>query len=108
VAIPGKPSARLTHYLTLIAGQRFLRFSIFKETPAAPQAFKVSCVQQEIWDTLCPNGREVQSPLAALRATKGLGGRPDCQYGITAFVSGLVEDRLEMIAVYELGFILNQ
>jgi hypothetical protein len=41
MAIPGKPSARLTRYLKLIIGQRILRFSILKETPAAPQAFPV-------------------------------------------------------------------
>jgi hypothetical protein len=37
MVIPGKPSARLTHDLTLITGQRFVRFSILKETPTAPQ-----------------------------------------------------------------------
>ncbi len=31
----------LTHHLKLIIGQRFLRFSILKETPTAPQAFLV-------------------------------------------------------------------
>jgi hypothetical protein len=36
VAIPGKPSARLTRHLKLITGQRSLRFSILKETPTAP------------------------------------------------------------------------
>jgi hypothetical protein len=36
MAIPGKPSARLIHRLKLIVGQRFLRFSILKETPMAP------------------------------------------------------------------------
>jgi hypothetical protein len=36
MAIPGKPSARLDEYRTLITGQRFLRFSILKETPMAP------------------------------------------------------------------------
>jgi hypothetical protein len=40
MAIPGKPSARLTHHLELIIGQRVLRFSILKETPTATQ----SCV----------------------------------------------------------------
>jgi hypothetical protein len=44
MAIPGKPSARLTpplrglnHGLKLITGQRFLRFSILKQTPMTPQ-----------------------------------------------------------------------
>jgi hypothetical protein len=37
MAICGKPSARLTHYLKLITGQRSLRFSILKETLTAPQ-----------------------------------------------------------------------
>jgi hypothetical protein len=36
MAVPGNPSARLTHHLKLITGQRFLRFSILKETPMAP------------------------------------------------------------------------
>jgi hypothetical protein len=36
MAIPGKPSARLTHDLKLITGQRLLRFSILKETPLTP------------------------------------------------------------------------
>jgi hypothetical protein len=43
MAVPGKPSARLSyllwgliHHLKLIAGQRLLRFSILKETPMAP------------------------------------------------------------------------
>jgi hypothetical protein len=36
MAIPGKPSARLTHYLELVTGQRLLRFSILKETPLTP------------------------------------------------------------------------
>jgi hypothetical protein len=36
VAIPGKPSARLNHDQKLITGQRFLRFSILKETPMTP------------------------------------------------------------------------
>jgi hypothetical protein len=31
----------LTHHLKLVTRQRFLRFSILKETPAAPQAFLV-------------------------------------------------------------------
>jgi hypothetical protein len=39
MAIPGKPSARLAHHLKLATRQRFLRFSILKETPTAPQAF---------------------------------------------------------------------
>jgi hypothetical protein len=39
VAIPGKPSARLNHDVRLITGQRFLRFSILKETPMAPIVF---------------------------------------------------------------------
>jgi hypothetical protein len=38
MAIPEKPSARLTHHLRLITGQRLLRFSILKETPTTPQA----------------------------------------------------------------------
>jgi hypothetical protein len=48
MVITGKPSARLshplwglTHHLKLVIRQRFLRFSILKETPAAPQAFLV-------------------------------------------------------------------
>jgi hypothetical protein len=41
MAFPGKPSTRLTHHLKLVTRQRFLRFSILKETPAAPQAFLV-------------------------------------------------------------------
>ncbi len=41
MAIPGKPSARLDHHRKLVTRQRFLRFSILKETPAAPQAFLV-------------------------------------------------------------------
>jgi hypothetical protein len=36
MVIPGKPSARLSHHLKLIAGHRLLRFSILKETPHAP------------------------------------------------------------------------
>jgi hypothetical protein len=44
MAIPGKPSARLTHNLKLITGQRCLRFSILKETPTAPQASLVPLV----------------------------------------------------------------
>jgi hypothetical protein len=32
MAIPGRPSARLTHDLELITGQRLLHFSILKET----------------------------------------------------------------------------
>jgi hypothetical protein len=36
MAIPGRPSARLTRYLKLIIGQGLLRFSILKETPTAP------------------------------------------------------------------------
>jgi hypothetical protein len=36
MAIPRKPSARLTHYLKLITGQRLLRFSILKETSVTP------------------------------------------------------------------------
>jgi hypothetical protein len=41
MAIPGKPSARLAHHLKLVTRRCFLRFSILKETPAAPQAFLV-------------------------------------------------------------------
>jgi hypothetical protein len=41
MAIPGKPSARLTPHLKLIIGQRFLRFSILKETPMAPEIFRL-------------------------------------------------------------------
>jgi hypothetical protein len=41
MVIPGKPSARLTQHLKLVTRQRFLHFSILKETPAAPQAFLV-------------------------------------------------------------------
>jgi hypothetical protein len=41
MAVPGKPSARLTYHLKLVTRQRFLRFSILKETPATPQAFLV-------------------------------------------------------------------
>jgi hypothetical protein len=37
MAILGKPSARLIRDLKLITGQRFLRFSILKETPMTPQ-----------------------------------------------------------------------
>jgi hypothetical protein len=37
VAIFGRPSARLTHDVKLITGQRSLRFSILKETPTAPR-----------------------------------------------------------------------
>jgi hypothetical protein len=37
MAIPGKPSARLTLDLKLITGQRLLRFSILKETPTPRQ-----------------------------------------------------------------------
>jgi hypothetical protein len=45
VVIPGKPSARFSHYLKLIDGRRLLRFSILKETPTAPEAFLAPCVQ---------------------------------------------------------------
>jgi len=41
MAIPGKPSARLTHDLRLVTGQRCLRFSILKETPAPLQDHKM-------------------------------------------------------------------
>jgi hypothetical protein len=41
MAIPGKPSARLTHHLKLVTGQRFLRFSILKETPTPRQDGKI-------------------------------------------------------------------
>jgi hypothetical protein len=41
MAISRKPSARLTHHLKLVTRQRFLRFSILKETSAAPQGFLV-------------------------------------------------------------------
>jgi hypothetical protein len=37
MAIPENPSARLTHHLELITGQRLLRFSILKETPMTPR-----------------------------------------------------------------------
>ncbi len=37
MAIPRKPSARLTHDLKLITRQRSLRFSILKETPTPRQ-----------------------------------------------------------------------
>jgi hypothetical protein len=33
MAIPRKPSARLTHGLMRATGQRFLRFSVLGETP---------------------------------------------------------------------------
>jgi hypothetical protein len=46
MAIPGKPSARLTHYLRLITGQRLLRFSILKETPTPRQNGKIVFGQQ--------------------------------------------------------------
>jgi hypothetical protein len=45
MAIPGKPSARLTHHLKLIIGQRFLRFSILKETPMAPPKAAVAILR---------------------------------------------------------------
>jgi hypothetical protein len=48
MAIPGKPSARLTHHPKLIIGQRLLRFSILRETPAAPQAFLAPLCPVEI------------------------------------------------------------
>jgi hypothetical protein len=44
VAILGKPSARLNHGLKLITGQRFLRFSILKETPHGPSGVSSSPV----------------------------------------------------------------
>jgi hypothetical protein len=37
MAVPGKPSARLTRDLKLITGQRLLRFSILKDIPAVPR-----------------------------------------------------------------------
>jgi hypothetical protein len=46
MAISRKPSARLTHDLKLITGQRFLRFSILKETPHAPA--DVGIVQKHV------------------------------------------------------------
>jgi hypothetical protein len=36
MAIPWKPSARLTHQVKLITRQRLLRFSTLKETSMAP------------------------------------------------------------------------
>jgi hypothetical protein len=47
MAIPGKPSARLTRHVKLIVGQRFLRFSILKETPMAP-VFKGGQAQRSV------------------------------------------------------------
>jgi hypothetical protein len=41
MAVPGKPSARLSHDLKLITGQRFLRFSILKETSTPWQNGKI-------------------------------------------------------------------
>jgi hypothetical protein len=53
MAISGKPSARLTRRLKLVTRQRFLRFSILKETPTARhQLNDPPCVQREIWDML--------------------------------------------------------
>jgi hypothetical protein len=46
MAIPGKPSARLTFDLKLITGQRPLRFSILEETPTPPQNGKIVFGQQ--------------------------------------------------------------
>jgi len=47
VVIPGKPSARLTHYSMLNTGQRLLRFSILKETPHGPSGLSSTpCVQE--------------------------------------------------------------
>ena len=43
VVIPGRPSARLSHYLKLINGWGLLRFSILKETPTTPNLYP--CVQ---------------------------------------------------------------
>jgi hypothetical protein len=48
MAIPGKPSARLTLGLKLITGQRLLRFSILKETPAPRQNGKIVFGQEWI------------------------------------------------------------
>jgi hypothetical protein len=56
MAIPGKPSARLTLDLKLITGQRPLRFSILEETPTPPQNGKIVFGQEckglfhEMWD----------------------------------------------------------
>jgi hypothetical protein len=62
MAIPGKPSARLTHllwglthHLKLITAQRSLRFSILKETPTAPiliagQGESQSYLERSFWD----------------------------------------------------------
>jgi hypothetical protein len=41
MAIPGKPSARFNHHLKQVTRQRFLRFSILKETPTARQNGKI-------------------------------------------------------------------
>jgi hypothetical protein len=46
LAIPGKPSARLTLDLKLITGQRLLRFSILKETPTPRQNGKIVFAQE--------------------------------------------------------------
>jgi hypothetical protein len=54
VAIPGKPSARLTHHLRLVTRQRFLRYSILKETPVAPQNDAAAILR--LWKTTSPRG----------------------------------------------------
>jgi hypothetical protein len=53
MAIPEKPSARLTpplrdltHHLKLIIGQRFLRFSILKETLMAPPKAAIAILRR--------------------------------------------------------------
>jgi hypothetical protein len=51
MAIPRKPSARLTQYVKLITGQRLLRFSILKETPTPRQNGKIVFGQEWFPDT---------------------------------------------------------
>jgi heptosyltransferase-2 len=55
MAIPRKPSARLTLDLKLISGQRLLRFSILKETPTPRQNGKVVFGQE--WQRMIVKGR---------------------------------------------------
>jgi hypothetical protein len=53
MAIPGKPSARLYHHLKPVTRQRFLRFSILKETPPAPWNDAGAILR--LWKTTSPH-----------------------------------------------------
>jgi hypothetical protein len=61
MAIPRKPSARLTHDLKRNTGQRLLRFSVLRETPMT-SAISIQFQKAK----MLRNSKQIQNPNVAM------------------------------------------